>query len=102
MNFYGWQKKKVPKVSLEQGNLGGVGIVFIQAPDKSLFVKNLVQGSGAEHSGIKCGDCLIKARHSVLVHIVCRQTAQLLLFRWTAKISTAREQSLQQEPSWAL
>ncbi len=41
--------------------LGGVGIVFIQAPDKSLFVKSIVPDSSAWQSGVEVGDCLMKA-----------------------------------------
>ncbi len=41
--------------------LGGVGIVFVQAPDKSLFVKSIIPNSSAWQSGVEIGDCLMKA-----------------------------------------
>eukprot|EP00960_Hanusia_phi_P051238 760670-Hanusia_phi.AAC.2 len=44
----------------EPKNLAGVGIVFFKAPDNSLFVKALVQGSSAVNSGIQPGDCLME------------------------------------------
>ncbi len=56
--------------------MGGVGIVFLQAPDKSLFVKSLVEGSGASHSGIKLGDCLMKVLSAVEFEFVIPSIAQ--------------------------
>ena len=58
-----WRAKPkfpTPLISSDTKVVGGIGIVFLQAPDKSLFVKSLIEGSGAAHSGIKCGDCLMK------------------------------------------
>jgi C-terminal processing protease CtpA/Prc len=50
----------------DQENLAGVGIVFIKAPDNSLFVKSIIDGSGACGSGIQPGDCLMKARAAII------------------------------------
>ena len=44
----------------EPKSLAGVGIVFFKAPDNSLFVKALVEGSSAVNSGIQPGDCLME------------------------------------------
>ncbi|KAJ1475929.1 hypothetical protein T484DRAFT_1908817, partial [Baffinella frigidus] len=44
----------------ERKALAGVGIVFVKAPDESLFVKDMVAGSGACSSGIQIGDCLME------------------------------------------
>jgi|SaaInl85LU_5_DNA_1037374.scaffolds.fasta_scaffold84604_1 hypothetical protein len=44
----------------EEQDLAGVGIVFVRAPDDSLFVKSIIDGSGAQNSGIQVGDCLMK------------------------------------------
>jgi C-terminal processing protease CtpA/Prc len=67
MNFGVW-KRKISSAAQNSAiqSMGGVGIVFLQAPDKSLFVKSLVEGSGASHSGIKLGDCLMKVVYLVL------------------------------------
>lgn len=46
----------------EEEDLAGVGIVFVRAPDDSLFVKSIIEGSGAQSSGIQVGDCLMKVK----------------------------------------
>ena len=57
---------------LNPSNYGGVGIIFMKAPDDSMFVKGLVEGSGAAHSGIKVGDCLMKVQiRQYRLHLYC-------------------------------
>ena len=51
----------IPQVN-QGDDLAGVGILFIRAPDNSLFVKSILEGSSAKNSGIQVGDCLMKVR----------------------------------------
>eukprot|EP00961_Rhodomonas_salina_P255098 3447596-Rhodomonas_salina.1 len=54
-----WEQEQAQLQKSDQ-KLAGVGIVLFMAPDHSLFVKSLVEGSGACNSGIMPGDCLME------------------------------------------
>ena len=60
-------------------SLGGVGIVFIQAPDKSLFVKSIVRESSAWHSGVEIGDCLMQVILHETAHVLISDTTLLYI-----------------------
>ncbi len=67
MQWFGFSKdssRQLHQLESLTTTLGGVGIVFIQAPDKSLFVKSIVPNSSAWQSGVEVGDCLMKVRIS--------------------------------------
>ncbi len=44
--------------------------MFVQAPDKSLFVKSILPNSSAWQSGVEIGDCLMKA--SGIINIILK------------------------------
>lgn len=72
LTYIQWQRAQQTAANEEEEqDLAGVGIVFVRAPDDSLFVKSVVDGSGATNSGIQPGDCLMKVSAWVLAAQHC-------------------------------
>lgn len=72
LTYMYWQRAQQTATNEEEEqDLAGVGIVFVRAPDDSLFVKSVLDGSGATNSGIQTGDCLMKVSAWVLAAQHC-------------------------------